>query len=175
MVIEREIPAMQVTVMTPPREPVAAPPPPPVPRLRAPEIHLPDVPAPVITLRIEETSRPEPPAPVVAAVSAPARPVPAPTPALTPPRGDLAYLDNPAPSYPAASRRAREQGRVVLRVRVDAAGQVETLEVQASSGHSRLDEAALAAVRRWRFVSARLGEQPVAGWALVPVSFSLDR
>jgi protein TonB len=96
-----------------------------------------------------------------------------PAPRLEPPRADMAYLNNPPPAYPAVSKRAGEQGRVMLRVRVDASGVVEAVELQATSGFPRLDEAALAAVRRWRFVPAKLGERAVAGWAVVPISFSL--
>jgi protein TonB len=85
----------------------------------------------------------------------------------------MAYLNNPPPSYPAVSKRAGEQGRVMLRVHVDAMGAVEEIEVQASSGFARLDEAARSAVRRWRFIPAKLGDRAVAGWAIVPVHFTL--
>ncbi len=122
------------------------------------------------TVRSEESEPPAAPAPVsMIAAAAPSSPAPA----LEPPRADAAYLDNPAPAYPPTSKRSGEQGRVVLRVRVDASGTVEAVEVQATSGFARLDEAALAAVRRWRFLPARLGERAVAGWALVPINFSL--
>jgi protein TonB len=47
------------------------------------------------------------------------------------------------------------------------------VELRESSGHPRLDDAAAAAVRRWRFVPARRGEQPVGAWVLVPISFNL--
>ena len=90
------------------------------------------------------------------------------------PRFDVAYLNNPAPSYPMLSRRMGEQGRVLLRVRVSAAGDPEDVEVSASSGSERLDRAAIDAVRRWRFVPARLGAETVAGYAFVPVLFKLD-
>ena len=56
---------------------------------------------------------------------------------------------------------------------VSAAGAAERVEVKASSGSPRLDDAALEAVRRWRFVPARRGADAVAGWALVPVVFEL--
>ncbi len=42
-----------------------------------------------------------------------------------------------------------------------------------SSGYARLDEAAQDAVRQWRFVPAKSGEQLVDSWVLVPVQFSL--
>jgi protein TonB len=89
------------------------------------------------------------------------------------PRFDAAYLDNPRPAYPAVSRRGGEQGRVLLRVLVDAAGAPTQVSLQTSSGHERLDRAAQSAVARWRFVPARRGAEPVAAWVTVPIEFSL--
>lgn len=92
---------------------------------------------------------------------------------LQPPRFDTAYLDNPAPAYPRLSRRLGEEGTVLLRVHVDASGRPAQIELKQSSGHTRLDAAALDTVRQWRFTPARLGESAVAGWVVVPLSFSL--
>ena len=47
---------------------------------------------------------------------------PAPAPVTVPPQFDAAYLRNPPPAYPALARRYREQGKVLLRVYVSAAG-----------------------------------------------------
>ena len=111
------------------------------------------------------------PAPVVAPSVAAAPPAPI---ATTPPVFNASYLENPAPGYPAASRRLAEQGRVVLRVRVSSEGRAEELQIQTSSGHVRLDEAARETVRRWRFVPAKRGSEPVSAWVLIPVSFRLE-
>jgi len=92
---------------------------------------------------------------------------------VAPPRFDADYLHNPAPAYPALSRRLGEEGRVLLRVYVHADGSAGQVEVRESSGYERLDRAAREAVARWRFVPARQGERPVAAWVLVPISFSL--
>jgi len=56
---------------------------------------------------------------------------------------------------------------------VDASGKPSKIEVRTSSGSARLDEAASAAVWRWEFVPARRGDETVAAWVLVPISFSL--
>jgi len=93
---------------------------------------------------------------------------------IEPPRFDLAYLANPAPAYPPISRRMREQGRVVLGVLVTREGLPSSIEVRASSGSERLDRAAFEAVRRWRFVPARRGEETISAWALVPIVFHLE-
>lgn len=98
----------------------------------------------------------------------------APAAQVSPPRFDANYLRNPAPAYPALSRRLREQGRVVLRVRVNTAGAAEDVAVQSSSGSMRLDEAARETVLHWSFVPARRGSEPIAAWVLVPISFRLD-
>lgn len=98
---------------------------------------------------------------------------PAPAQAITPPSFNAAYLDNPAPSYPPIARRNGEQGRVLLRVHVSPAGMPDAVEVRTSSGSPRLDNAALETVRRWRFVPARQGDETVAAWVLVPISFTL--
>ena len=118
----------------------------------------------------------EAPAPTPTAVSpAPtfvAAPVAA-APTATQPRFDADYLDNPKPPYPGLSRKIGEQGRVVLRVRVDAQGLPVDVQLHASSGSERLDASALQTVRRWKFVPARLGNEAVAATVLVPIAFSL--
>lgn len=95
------------------------------------------------------------------------------SPALESARFDADYLNNPAPTYPVFSRRNREQGTVLLNVRVSAQGQAEQVQLKRSSGFSRLDEAALAAVQQWRFVPARRGEAMVAASVVVPITFRL--
>jgi periplasmic protein TonB len=103
--------------------------------------------------------------------------LPAPTfvaPPLVEARFDAAYLNNPKPAYPAASRRLGEEGRVVLRVQVNAEGQADAVDIKVSSGFPRLDAAAREAVARWRFVPARRGEIPFPSAVLVPVVFNLE-
>lgn len=99
---------------------------------------------------------------------------PAPPAPVVPPNFLAAYLDNPAPAYPSTSKRLRETGLVMLRVRVAASGRAESVSIETSSGHQRLDRAALDAVRRWKFVPARQGEQAVTAEVLVPIQFDLN-
>ena len=94
--------------------------------------------------------------------------------AVVPPRFDAAYLQNPEPGYPLVSKRLGEEGKVLLRVLVNPEGLAEQVEVRQSSGHPRLDQAALGTVRRWRFTPARRGADRLAAWVLVPLSFQLD-
>jgi len=92
-------------------------------------------------------------------------------PALTAARFDADYLHNPAPAYPAQSRRLKEEGTVLLLVRVSAEGTPLSVEIRNSSGFDRLDEAGLQAVRQWRFVPAKRGSENVAASVLVPIQF----
>ena len=92
-------------------------------------------------------------------------------PALTAARFDADYLHNPAPAYPAQSRRLKEEGTVLLLVRVSAEGTPLSVEIRNSSGFERLDEAGLQAVRQWRFVPAKRGSENVAASVLVPIQF----
>ncbi|MFT4249268.1 MAG: TonB family protein [Pseudomonas sp.] len=94
---------------------------------------------------------------------------------VVPPRADAAFLDNPAPSYPPLSRRLREQGRVLLDVFILADGSVGQIKLKQSSGHPRLDDAALAAVRRWRYTPARRGATAIDYWHVQPLDFELDK
>lgn len=68
-------------------------------------------------------------------------------PAGPPPR----LLEAPEPRYPLAARRAGHAGTVAIALSIREDGTVAEVHVQSSSGHESLDEAALAAVRHWRF------------------------
>jgi periplasmic protein TonB len=150
-------PIVAVPEPTPAPAPIVVPPPPPV-------VELP----PVLPLPAPAA----PPAPIVAV--APPAPAPAPAPApITPPNFNAAYLSNPAPAYPASSRRMGEEGAVMLRVFVEPNGEPSRVELDRTSGHPRLDQSAIDAVRRWKFVPAKQGERAIAAWVLVPIQFKL--
>ncbi len=88
--------------------------------------------------------------------------------------GSIAYRLNPSPTYPAAARREKLQGLVLLRVEVSEEGFALKVEIEESSGHRLLDTAALDAVRRWRFEPARVAGQAIKGRAQVPIRFKLE-
>jgi protein TonB len=159
----------------PPKPRVQPPTPPrvaPAPVITAtPQAPTQQVTAPPVPVAPPAESVPAPPAPApVAAVSPPAPPAPA---AVIPPRFNADYLNNPAPAYPALSRRMGEEGKVVLRVHVNERGLPDEVQLKASSGSQRLDTTAVETVRQWKFVPARRGDTPVEAWVLVPISFSL--
>jgi protein TonB len=82
-------------------------------------------------------------------------------------------LHQEEPPYPAAARRLGEQGVVVVRVLVGIDGAVARAEVATSSGSPRLDNAALASLRRWRFAPANSGSGPVESWMSLRIVFRL--
>lgn len=126
---------------------------------------------PVAAPAPEPKPLPVPPQPAPKPVEQPPEPVLAAP--VVPPRFDAAYLNNPSPSYPALSRRNGEAGKVMLRVQVSSDGQPLQIELQRSSGYSRLDDAAIAAVRQWRFIPAKRGDENLTEWVLVPLVFKL--
>ncbi|MCB6183710.1 energy transducer TonB [Leeia sp. TBRC 13508] len=85
----------------------------------------------------------------------------------------LSYIRAPQPQYPAASSRLNEHGRVTLKVMVDEFGRVMEINVQTSSGFSRLDEAAKRAVQQASFKPYVENGRPLKAWALVPIDFGI--
>jgi len=144
----------------------------PEPAIRKP-VPLPKAPAPVL-----ETTTSEAPAENAAVVppqiAEPAPPAPAAA-AISQARFDADYLRNPPPPYPPLSRRMGEEGKVILRVSVNAQGTAESVEVHTSSGSSRLDDSALRTVRSWRFIPAKRGDVTVQSFVLVPIIFKLEQ
>ncbi len=92
---------------------------------------------------------------------------------MTPASASAGYLKNPAPEYPALAHRRGWEGTVLLRVHVLASGKPGEIQLQNSSGRQQLDDAALAAVKRWSFVPAKQGEVAVDGWVSVPIEFKI--
>lgn len=78
------------------------------------------------------------------------------------------------PSYPEASLKAKEQGTVWLKVRVLADGTPADVAVEKSTATPALDQAAVDAVKRWRFNPALLNGKATEGSVLVPIKFSMD-
>ena len=162
-------------INTPPPEII----PKPLPQKRQPVVRQPEpiIPPPILTAAPNVNQDPAP-----VAFSVPIQPPPAPLQEVQAPSTDIVvtearfdadYLQNPAPAYPALSRRQGEEGKVLLVVRVTAQGHAEQIQIKQSSGHPRLDEAALNALRQWRFVPARRGEEPIAASVVVPIVFRL--
>lgn len=91
-----------------------------------------------------------------------------------PPELAVTCPERTPPEYPQLSRRLGETGTVLLEVELDERGQVAAARVVRSSGHNRLDEAGLAAVRRWHCQAPTRGGMPVRGVAVQPFRFVLQ-
>ena len=154
-----------------PPKPLPAPPsakmPPPRP-LALPSIAPEPSPAPAVQAAQATVPSPAP-------VQAPTEPAAAPAPALTKtiPPSAVQYLVPPAPVYSRISAKMRESGKAVVRVYIDEAGLPRDVQLASSTGFSRLDDAALAAVRNCRFKPYLENGSAVAGWAAIPIEFEL--
>ena len=76
--------------------------------------------------------------------------------------------------YPGPSRRLGEEGRVVIRVAIDAAGQTSAWDIAEGSGFARLDAAVECVIRRLDFIPGRRNGEDVAASAMLPIVFQLD-
>jgi len=57
----------------------------------------------------------------------------------------------PYPDYPVAARRRHWTGRGIFRCKLRPDGTVSSVEILQSTGHVILDQAAISALRQWRF------------------------
>jgi periplasmic protein TonB len=88
---------------------------------------------------------------------------------------NLSVKNRTDPVYPASSRRAGEEGTGTFRVLVSERGQPVEVSVVQSSGFPRLDQAAMDAIKKWRFAAATNGSTPVTAYTTVRVTFRLDQ
>ena len=84
------------------------------------------------------------------------------------------YLKNPPPAYPQEARRQGQEGVVLLTVDVDRRGYPSMVMIKKGSGYASLDQAALKAVRRWRFAAAQIGDLKIESSVVVPIRFKLE-
>jgi protein TonB len=170
---------------------IVEPPPPDLPPPEFPiakiDIPLPEeLPPPVIPpLQKKPDPKPEQPKPVQRKLPAPVAQAPVdsqpqqatPAPAAAPrvvSASQLGFLVAPNTIYPARSRKAGEQGSVMVRVFIDVAGRPAQVTLETSSGHPALDEAALSAVRGAQFRPYSEGGVAKTVWVRVPINFVLQ-
>ena len=152
-------------------------PPPPPPEIETPP---PYVPPPEISIDIPVDTGPSTAISNVTSerpVAAPPPPAPKPVErqvVKTPPSTQGRGARITQPEYPPASRRAGEEGTVQLQVLVQENGRAGEVKVARSSGFPKLDEAAVAEVKRnWRFVPGKEDGKPVSMWHTFAVTFRL--
>lgn len=153
----------------------AAPPEPmldmPLPVVPPPDVQIAHAPAPAITAVV---AAPTPTAPAAPAIHG-AAPGPAHSPIASADNLVATLLDGQPPEYPRRSRRLHEEGRVLLMVTVGTDGRVQDLRIDQSSGFERLDQAALRAVRSWRWKPFLRNGAPTIVAGLVEIPFVLAR
>ena len=91
-------------------------------------------------------------------------------------RGDMIpprLIHKPRPEYPELPRKARLEGRVFLQAVIAKDGTVVEVTVLRSDS-SLFEDAAIEAVRQWRYEPALSGGQPVAVYFTVIVDFRLE-
>ncbi len=150
----------------------------PLPVVRPQPVRQKPVPVPKAPVPVIETTTSTAPAPATAIAAPPENKAAEAAPAeesFSQARFDANYLRNPAPPYPALSKRMGEEGKVVLRVSVNPQGTADSVDIKTSSGSPRLDESAQKTVRNWKFVPAKRGDTPVQSWVLVPIIFKLEQ
>jgi len=166
-----EQPVAKPIPVPPSPQPVAAPAPSPQPQPSPSKVSAPT-----------EVAQAAPVAPVSAPTTPtpPAPPAPAPAPVVTAPSKTEVSIpasysaSNQKPTYPNMSKRLGEQGTVLLRVLVKADGSAGEVEVKSSSSYPRLDQAAVEAVKTWRFNSAKIDGKAIDEWYQVPIPFKLQ-
>jgi protein TonB len=77
------------------------------------------------------------------------------------------------PMYPPLARQTHTQGTVVIEAILDESGNV--VEMKVVSGHGLLIQAALDAVRQWKYEPTYLNDQPVAVQMNINVTFTLSQ
>lgn len=167
---------------TPPPPPPRQPPVPPTHQTASKAVQPPIVAPPsIVATPATPTLATSPlPSPLPTRITVPAAPAavagPAPAPAAAPTdAGDLSstMISAKAPTYPLDSRRKHEEGTVVLKVVLGTDGQVSDISVSRGSGSDRLDQAALSAVRKWRWKPVVRNGEAVMVEGMVTIPFVL--
>ncbi|HEY7871115.1 MAG TPA: TonB family protein [Rudaea sp.] len=81
-----------------------------------------------------------------------------------------------SPKYPAVAIKAHEQGKIVLKVHVDARGlplEANVFKAEPENVAATFGNPSIAAVMQWQFNPARKHGKAIDGWVLVPFTFSL--
>ncbi|MGE0762735.1 MAG: energy transducer TonB [Bdellovibrionales bacterium] len=77
-------------------------------------------------------------------------------------------------SYPEDARRRGISGSVIVKVLIQPSGEMTAISVVESTPPGAFDQAALSAVRNWRFAPALRGGQAVAEWSMQKIRFELN-
>lgn len=167
----------------PPPEPLPPTPPPPEPVPELPPPPPPDaISEPIATPQSTPAPQPKPAPKPRAVPRSTARAVGTPSAAVSTIGGKPGVGDSPhatwkrrvAPAYPSAARTAKQTGRVLVVVKVNALGQVISASIYRSSGFPSLDQAALVAARASSYNPKRIAGIPLPDSVTLPYVFRLE-
>jgi protein TonB len=86
----------------------------------------------------------------------------------------LPILASVAPiRYPPEARYNKIEGRVMLRVLIDAKGWTQEIAIKEPSEHAFFNEAALITAKHWRYTPGSRDGKPVAMWVTIPIEFKM--
>ncbi len=98
------------------------------------------------------------------------------------PDGEIIIIDShfkkitsssPNPTYPLTSRRNNEKGSVTIRFVIKSTGVVGDYDIINSSGYNKLDDAAVDAIKSWKFTPATIKGKGLNCWAVQTFNFGL--
>ena len=85
-------------------------------------------------------------------------------------------VKSPSPKYPANERNNKIEGTAVVRFLIGKDGYPESVEIASSSGNAALDQAALNAANKWKFIPAKNGNgQSVRCYATQQFTFQINK
>ena len=99
------------------------------------------------------------------------RTTPCPTPDVARKKAAMTQSAAPEDYYPAAAKQRDEQGEIVVRTHVNAAGCASEFALVVSSGYPDLDHGAMQLAEASRYAAAKDGETPVDGYVTFKVRF----
>jgi TonB family protein len=101
------------------------------------------------------------------------RTTPCPTPDVARPKAAMTQGAIPDDYYPAGAKQRDEQGEIVVRTHVNAAGCASEFALVVSSGYPDLDHGAIQVAEASRYAAAKDGETPVDGYVTFKVRFEI--
>lgn len=171
--VEKIVGPVETRVIEEAKKEVDEPPPPP-PKIETPP---PFVPPPDMEIAAEPTDTTSTAIKAVQSTAKAPPPTPQPSPvAEVAPRNDPRRpAAIPESAYPPQSKRLNEEGDVIVSLLIREDGTVGEVKVEKGSGYSRLDEATVEQVKKWRFLPGTREGKPAAMWITRKVAWKLKK
>lgn len=85
------------------------------------------------------------------------------------------FVHRPEPVYPPELLQQGIEGTVLLWARLGIDGRLTRVRIEASSGYTVMDHAALIAVQKWRLAPAKRNGKPLAKDVVLPIIFRISK